>query len=88
VLTPEEFMGDVVGDLNSRGSSISSMSEQDMKCAIDALVPLRKMLGYDSHLRGMTQGQASWTTQFDHYALYWRGGDLDPIHPGAAMGLR
>jgi translation elongation factor EF-G len=46
------------------------------------------MLGYDSHLRAMTQGHASWTTQFDHYAPCRRGDDLDPIHPGAAMGLR
>jgi translation elongation factor EF-G len=57
--------------------------------AIDALVPLRHMLGYDSRLRAMTLGRGSWTTQFDRYAPYWRGGDdLDPIHPGAAMGLR
>jgi elongation factor G len=88
VLTPEEFMGDVIGDLNRRGGAISGMSAQDTVRTIDALVPLRKMLGYASHLRAMTQGRASWTTQFDHYAPYWRGGDLDPIHPGAAMGLR
>jgi elongation factor G len=89
VLTPEEFMGDVIGDLNGRGGSISGMSRQDTMRAIDALVPLRHMLGYDSRLRAMTLGRGSWTTQFDRYAPYWRGGDdLDPIHPGAAMGLR
>jgi hypothetical protein len=36
----------------------------------------------------MTKRQGSWTTQFDHYAPHWGGDDLDPIHPGAAMGLR
>ncbi len=88
VLTPDEFMGDVMGDLNRRGGAISGMSQQDTRRAIDALVPLRKMLGYDTYLRAMTQGRAGWTTEFDHYAPYWRGGDLDPVHPGAAMGLR
>jgi len=89
VLTPEEFMGDVIGDLNRRGGSISGMSQQGTKRAINALVPLRHMIGYDSHLRAMTQRLASWTTQFDHHAPCRRGGDdLDPIHPGAALGLR
>jgi len=88
VLTPEEFMGNVIGDLNRRGGAISGMSPEGTMYAVDALAPLRKMLGYASYLRAMTQGRASWTTQFDRYAPYWRGGDLDPIHPGAAMGLR
>jgi elongation factor G len=89
VLTPDEFMGYVIGDLNRRGGWISSMSQQDTMRMIDAKVPLRQMLGYASHLRAMTLGRGSWTTQFDHYAPYWRGGDdLDPIHPGAAIGLR
>jgi elongation factor G len=88
VLTPEEYMGHVIGDLNRRGGSISGMAPQGTMRAIDALVPLRHMLGYDSRLRAMTHGRASWTTQFDHYAPCWRGDDLDPVHPGAAMGLR
>lgn len=88
VVTPDWYMGDVIGDLNRRGSSISGTSQQDTRRAIDALVPLRHMIGYDNHLRGMTKGRASWTTQFDHYAPYWGGDDLDPVHPGAAMGLR
>jgi len=87
VLTPEEFMGDVIGDLNRRGGTISGMSPGMMR-TIDALVPFRHTIGYDSHLRGMTRRRASWTTQFDHYAPLRRGDDLDPIHPGAAMGLR
>jgi elongation factor G len=89
VLTPDEYMGDVIGDLNRRRGAISrDMSQQGTMRAIDALVPLRHMIGYDSHLRGMTQRRGSWTTQFDHYAPCWRGDDLDPVHPGAAMGLR
>jgi elongation factor G len=88
VLTPEEYMGDVIGDLNSRGGSISGMTQQDTRRAIDALVPLRHMIGYDSRLRAMTLGRGSWTTQFARYAPCRRGDDLDPIHPGAAMGLR
>jgi elongation factor G len=87
VLTPEEYMGYVVGDLNGRGGTITGMSPGTMH-AIDALVPLRHMLGYASRLRAMTKGRASWTTQFDHYAPYWGGDDLDPVHPGAAIGLR
>jgi elongation factor G len=88
VLTPAECIGYVIADLNARGGAISDRAAQDTMYAIDALVPLRQMLGYASRLRAMTQGRASWTTEFDHYAPYWRGGDLDPIHPGAAMGLR
>ncbi len=88
VLTPDEYIGYVIGDLNRRGGSISGMVPQGMMLAIDAHAPLRQMLGYAKHLRAMTQGRASWTTQFDHYAPYWPGGDLDPVHPGAAMGLR
>jgi elongation factor G len=87
VVTPDEYMGDVIGDLNERGGAISCMSPGPV-CAIDALVPLRYIIGYESHLRAMTKGRASWTTQFDHYAPYWGGDDLDPVHPGAAMGLR
>ncbi len=88
VLTPDEYMGDVIGDLSSRGGSISDMSQQGTMRAIDALVPLRHMLGYANRLWAMTKGRGSWTTQFDHYAPCRRGDDLDPVHPGAAMGLR
>jgi elongation factor G len=88
VLTPEEYMGDVIGDLNSRRGNISGMTQQDTMRAVDALVPLRHMLGYASRLWAMTKGRGSWTTEFDHYAPYWGGDDLDPVHPGAAMGLR
>ena len=88
VLTPEEYLGYVIADLNERGGSISDMAQQDTMRAIDALVPLRHMLGYASRMWAMTKGRGSWTTQFDHYAPYWGGDDLDPVHPGAAMGLR
>ena len=80
-------MGYVIADLNERVGDISGMAADTMR-AIDALVPLRQMLGYASRLRSMTRGRANWTTRFDHYAPYWRGDDLDPVHPGAAMGLR
>jgi len=64
------------------------MALESTTYVVDALVALRHMLGYAKRLWVMTQGRGSWTTQFDHYAPYWGGDDLDPIHPGAAMDLR
>ncbi len=68
VRTPEEYMGDVIGDLNSRRGSISSMDEQHGVRVVRATVPLSEMFGYVGDLRGKTQGRAVYTMQFDSYA--------------------
>ena len=68
VITPEEYMGDVIGDLNSRRGQIQGSSPRGNAVAIGAFVPLVNMFGYVSNLRGMSQGRAQFTMQFDHYA--------------------
>ncbi|MCS6986422.1 MAG: elongation factor G [Sphingomonadaceae bacterium] len=67
VVTPEEFMGDVIGDLNSRRGQILGTDTRGNAQVIDALVPLANMFGYVNQLRSMTQGRAQYTMQFSHY---------------------
>ncbi len=68
VVTPDEFMGDVIGDLNSKRGRIEEMSDRSGVKVIDAFVPLAEMFGYTTNLRSMTQGRASSTMELDHYA--------------------
>jgi len=68
VVTPEEFMGDVMGDLNSKRGNIEKMTDRAKMKVIDAKVPLAEMFGYATQVRSMTQGRASYTMEFDHYA--------------------
>lgn len=68
VITPESNMGDVIGDLNSKRAQINEMTDRLHLKVIDAFVPLSEMFGYATTLRSMTQGQASYTMEFDHYA--------------------
>ncbi|MCT1867197.1 elongation factor G [Dermabacter sp. p3-SID358] len=68
VRTPEEYMGDVIGDLNKRRGSVSSMEDASGVKIIRALVPLSEMFGYIGDLRSFTQGRAMYTMQFDSYA--------------------
>jgi elongation factor G len=68
VRTPDDFMGDVIGDLNSRRGQIQAMDEQAGARVVRALVPLSEMFGYVGDLRSRTQGRASYTMQFDSYA--------------------
>ena len=67
VTTPEEFMGDVIGDLNSKRGRVQEMSDRGQAKVIDAFVPLSEMFGYATSLRSMTQGRASYSMEFDHY---------------------
>jgi elongation factor G len=67
VVTPEDYMGDVIGDLNSRRGQISGTEARGNATVIKAMVPLANMFGYVSHLRSMSQGRAQFTMQFDHY---------------------
>jgi elongation factor G len=67
VVVPEEFMGDVIGDISSRRGKVLGMDSRPAAQAIDARVPLAQMFGYATDLRSMTQGRATYTMQFSHY---------------------
>ena len=67
VITPEEYMGDIIGDLNSRRGQVGGMDQRGNARAIDAMVPLANMFGYINTLRSMSQGRAQYSMQFDHY---------------------
>ncbi|MFJ9518984.1 elongation factor G [Kitasatospora sp. NPDC101801] len=68
VTTPEDYMGDVIGDINSRRGQIRSMDERHGARVVSALVPLSEMFGYVGDLRSKTSGRASYSMQFDSYA--------------------
>jgi elongation factor G len=67
VVTPEEFMGDVIGDLNRRRGRVEGMEPRGNAQAVKAHVPLSEMFGYATDVRSMTQGRATYTMQFDRY---------------------
>ncbi|MFQ3574254.1 MAG: elongation factor G [Thermodesulfovibrionales bacterium] len=67
VVTPDEYMGDVIGDINSRRGKIQTMDKRGNAQVIRAMVPLAEMFGYATDLRSKTQGRATYTMQFDHY---------------------
>jgi elongation factor G len=67
VVTPEDFMGDVIGDLNSRRGQVQNMDMRGNARVVTAMVPLANMFGYVNNLRGMSQGRAAYSMQFDHY---------------------
>lgn len=67
VVTPEDYVGDVIGDLNSRRGQISGTEPRGIATVVDAMVPLANMFGYVNSLRSMSQGRAQYTMQFDHY---------------------
>ena len=68
VTMPEEFMGDVIGDLNSRRGHIEGMDNRGGTQVVRAFVPLAEMFGYVTDLRSMTQGRATSSMEFSHYA--------------------
>jgi len=68
VVTPEEYMGDVIGDLSSRRGRIENMGQRNDVQVIDAFVPLSNMFGYSTDMRSISQGRAIYSMQFDHYA--------------------
>jgi elongation factor G len=78
VVVPEDFMGDVIGDINSRRGKVLGMDTRPAAQAIDARVPLAEMFGYATDLRSMTQGRATYTMQFSHY---------DPVPTAVAEGI-
>ncbi len=68
VIVPEEYMGDVIGDINARRGRIEGMEPREGVQVVKAYVPLAEMFGYATDLRSNTQGRAVYTMQFDHYA--------------------
>ncbi|HXG51029.1 MAG TPA: elongation factor G [candidate division Zixibacteria bacterium] len=78
VVVPEEFMGEVIGDLNSRRGKVLGFESRPAAQAIDARVPLAQMFGYATDLRSMTQGRATYTMQFSHY---------EPVPSSVAEGI-
>jgi elongation factor G len=78
VVVPEDFMGDVIGDINSRRGKVLGMDTRPAAQAIDARVPLAQMFGYATDLRSMTQGRATYTMQFSHY---------EPVPAAVAEGI-
>ena len=67
VEVPEEYMGDVIGDLNRRRGQVNSMGDRSGNKIVDAFVPLSEMFGYSTDLRSATQGRATYAMEFDHY---------------------
>jgi elongation factor G len=67
VVTPEEYMGDVIGDLNRRRGRVEGMEPRGNAQVVSAHVPLSEMFGYATDVRSMTQGRATYTMQFDRY---------------------
>jgi elongation factor G len=67
VVTPEEYLGDVIGDLNSRRGQVQGMDSRGNAQVVSAMVPLANMFGYVNNLRSMSQGRAQYTMTFDHY---------------------
>ncbi len=68
VVTPDEYMGDIIGDLNSRRGNVDSMDQRGNARVVNAMVPLANMFGYVNTLRSQSQGRAQFTMHFDHYA--------------------
>ena len=68
VITPEDYMGDVIGDLNSRRGQVATTDKRGNATVISAMVPLANMFGYINNLRSMSQGRAQYSMFFDHYA--------------------
>ena len=79
ITTPEKFMGDINGNISSKRGLVEGMDDRDMVKVIHAKVPLSEMFGYTTTLRSMTEGRASMTMEFDHYAV---------VPPNIAMEIK
>jgi elongation factor G len=84
VLTPKEYLADVIGDLNSRRAQIAATDHRDDRHTVTALVKLSNMFGYAGNLRGMTRATASFNMRFDHYARVPPSDDDPDLFPPAA----
>jgi elongation factor G len=87
VTTPEDYVGDVIGDLNSRRGHIQGSDQRGSAQAIIAMVPLANMFGYVNTLRSMTQGRAAFHMEYDHYEAAPTPEPPDDTFP-SAMAMR
>jgi elongation factor G len=78
VVCPEEYMGDVIGDLNSKRGQVSGMDQRGLMRVVRAEVPLAEMFSYSTNLRSRTQGRATYTMQFKEY---------QPVPPNVAEAV-
>jgi len=86
VTTPEDFVGDVIGDLNSRRGVIQGTDQRGNAQVIIAMVPLANMFGYVNNLRSMSQRRAQFHMDYDHYeAIPLQPDDPEPFGPAFAM---
>jgi elongation factor G len=76
VVVPEDFLGEVIGDLNARRGQVDAIQQRHLKKAVDAHVPLRRMFGYSTQLRSLTQGRGTFSMQFSRYEV---AGDVEGI---------
>jgi len=67
IVTPDEYIGDVMGDLNSRRGQVTGTEQRGVAQTVNAMVPLANMFGYVNNLRSQTQGRATFSMVFDHY---------------------
>lgn len=88
VVTPDEFPGGVIGDLNARRGAVQGSDQRDGHHVASALVPLAGMLGYEISLTAMTKGRGRFSMRFDHYAPVPRGVDDDPDRFPSAAAMR
>ena len=68
IIVPEQYLGDVIGDLTARRGSVSGMESRTTEQVVHGIAPLSEMFGYSTSLRSRTQGRGVFTMQFDHYA--------------------
>ena len=85
VVTPEDFMGDVISDINRRRGRISGQEPRGNTQVISGAVPLAEMFGYATDLRSRTQGRATFTMQFSHYEAVPKGLGPETARPGSRM---
>ena len=67
IVTPDDYLGDIIGNMNSRRGNVSGMEQRDNARVVNALAPLATMFGYVNSLRSMSQGRAQFSMFFDHY---------------------
>jgi len=87
VVTPEDFLGGVIGDLNSRRGQVQGTDSRGNAQVVTAMVPLANMFGYQRTLNAMCRGDAAYQMEFDHYEMVPDPRDDDPTFPGA-IGMR
>jgi elongation factor G len=85
VEVPEDYMGDVIGDISSRRGQVSGMDTKDSLSKVNATVPLSEMFGYATDIRNRTRGQGTFTMEFDHYEEV-PGGIAEQVIAGRKAG--